>query len=294
MKTYNQVIKELKALESVFGFDPTKLEQGSEEWKQMKLGVISASNAYKVLKDPSSATYRTYMAELVGQIATREFPEISARPLEWGKNNELAARSIYEFETGLDFKEVPFIFKDSSLRYGCSPDSYGEIGVELKCPYTTKVFINFACHGIIKPEYIDQCQFSMWVTGAHKWHFANYDPRMMVKQFHYVIIDRDPQRMRMFDEAVPQFVWEMDCALHKLGIKFGHQWHVDLPEFPHEESMQMIERPANWKKEEARKQVDMFNPSMVTEEQIKKANAIKAKKMKSVKDVKFKIGQGVD
>lgn len=226
MKTLEQIKKELDALEEIFGFNPNTIEQGSPEWLQMKLGVMSASNAHKIIAGAKTATRMSYLSELVAEIATREKPEISAKPLEWGKENELAARSIYEFETGYKIKELPFIFKDESLRVGISPDGYGEIGLELKCPYTSKVFIDFACLGIIKNEYKAQCQFSMWVTGATQWHFANFDPRSTCKQFHYTTLERDEKMMKKFDECVPECIEQMDEMLAKLGIEYGYQWHA--------------------------------------------------------------------
>lgn len=228
MKTLKQVQKELSELKDIFGFNPNEVEQGSSEWLHMKLGVISASNISRALSKKGSATRDGYMAELVAQIATREKPEINARPLEWGKENELAARSIYEFEMDTEFKQVPIIFKDKSMRCAVSPDGYGERPLELKCPFSSRVFIEFVCSEKIKKEYIDQCQYSMWVTNANFWDFANYDPRMTKKQFHCVTIERDEKKMKEFDEKIPEFISEMDEMLSKLGIEFGYQWHKNI------------------------------------------------------------------
>lgn len=229
MKTLKEIESNLKALEgTVFEFNPYEVEQGSPEWRSMKLGVISASNVAKVLAGKTTATRENYMCDLVAQIATREMPEIKAAPLDWGKQNELAARSIYEFERGHEVIEVPFIYKDASMRCGISPDGYGTKGIELKCPFTSTVFIQFACADKIKPEYIKQCQFSMWVTGAEVWDFANFDPRSEIKQFHCVEIERDEKLMKKLDEAVPEFISDMDKMLDKLGIRFGFQWHFDF------------------------------------------------------------------
>jgi len=196
----------------------------------MKLGVISASNASKILLGRGGKTTKTrdgYINELVGQILTREMAFISGRPLDWGHENELAARKIASFETGIEIHEVPVIFKDDSLRCLCSPDGYGERPIEIKCPWTTQVYINFLCRGEIKPEYIDQVQYSMWVAGAESWTFANYDPRMSVKPFHSVLIERDEKIMARFDNEVPIFINEMDEMLAMAGVKFGHQWHKE-------------------------------------------------------------------
>lgn len=225
MKTIDEIRKELKSFESKLGFNPNDVGQGSLEWQTMKLGVGSASNADAFLAGKTTAKRLGYMAELVSQVATGIFPEINAKALSWGHDNEDAARSAYEFSTGEIVKEVPFIYKDESMRVGCSPD--GKLltkGLELKCPFSTRTFIEFLTSDKVKPEYIKQCQFSMWVTGADQWDFANYDPRMKKNMLHIITLDRDEKMMASFNDAVPQFMSEMDLMLKKIGIEFGEQW----------------------------------------------------------------------
>jgi hypothetical protein len=122
--------------------------------------------------------------------------------------------------------ETPFIYANADMRYGCSPDGIADeqSGVEIKCPFTTKVYLDFLLNEEIKPEYIDQVQFSMFVTGLPYWHFANYDPRMKVKSFHVVTIERDEAKMKTFEDAVGQMTYDMDKLLERMGLKFGDQW----------------------------------------------------------------------
>ena len=124
--------------------------------------------------------------------------------------------------------EVPaFIYKDEGKRFGISPDGLivgKKIGLELKCPFTTKVFVEFATCDKIKKEYIEQCQYSMWCTDYEGWYFANYDPRMKSKNLHHVLIERDPVFMKKYDLAAEKFVEDMDVMLKKLDMKFGNQW----------------------------------------------------------------------
>jgi len=173
-----------------------------------------------------------YMAELVGQIATGLPPEeMNFKQCEWGKEYEDAARAFFEIEMGLDVEVPAFIYKDEDKRCGISPDGLivGEykgkkVGLELKCPFTTKVFIEFVTCDKIKNEYIEQCQFSMWVTGYDAWFFANYDPRVKTKNLHYILIDRDQSYMDKYDRAYIEFKKDMDLMLSKLNLQFGEQW----------------------------------------------------------------------
>jgi hypothetical protein len=231
---FNYELYKIKAekQKKVFGFNPTDIAQGSDEWKWIKLGVISASNVHKVLINGKGRT--TYMRELIAQVATAEMPEISSRHLEWGKNNELAARSAFEFSTGLNVYEVPFVFKElkidcplSNYRVGVSPDGLiaGESkGLELKCPSNSTVFLDFVLDGTIKKEYIAQCQFTMWALGLDSYYFACYDPRMRGKMFHKVELVPDKKMFNKFDIEIPRFIKEFDQELSQLGIIFGSQW----------------------------------------------------------------------
>lgn len=169
-----------------------------------------------------------YMAELVGQIVTGLLPdEMSFKQCEWGNDHEDSARALFELELGVDVEVPAFIYKDDTKRCGVSPDGLivgKKIGLELKCPFTTKVFVEFAACDKIKKEYIEQCQYSMWVTGYEGWYFANYDPRIKTKNLHWVLIDRDQAYMDKYDLAFVNFTKDMDVMLDKLDMKFGDQW----------------------------------------------------------------------
>lgn len=169
-----------------------------------------------------------YMAELVAQIATGLIPEqMSFKQCEWGHEHEDQARAFFELEHGVDVTVPAFIYRDKEKRFGISPDGLitgTKIGLELKCPFTSKVFVEFATCDKIKKEYIEQCQYSMWVTGYEGWYFANYDPRITTKKLHWVLIKRDQAFMDKYDEAEVNFIRDMDSMLGKLDLKFGQQW----------------------------------------------------------------------
>lgn len=200
-------------------------EQGSEEWIVSKLGVISASNISCVLAKKGTATREGYISELVAQVATGEMAEISGPALRWGKEQEQSARSAYEFSTGSTVSAVGFIYgKDK--RTGCSPDGIiGDTkGLEIKCPYTSKVHVDFLAMEKIKLEYIYQVQFSMWITGIEEWDFCSFDPRFKKQLLKIHSIKRDAEMMKRFDDEVPSFISEMDVVIKKIGLRFGEQW----------------------------------------------------------------------
>lgn len=207
-----------------------KLEQGSQEWLKARLGVITASCAYDLLPSKKGGGFKqarqTYMNELIAEVCTGTCEELSAKPLEWGKVNEIAARAAYQFEANEVIQDGGFIYGHDK-RVGCSPDGLivgKNKGLELKCPYSSRTHIDFILDGKIKDEYLTQCQWSMWVAGFDEWAFASFDPRMKKQMIHVQIIERDLEMMTLFNEIVPQFISEMDEKLKKIGIEYGSQW----------------------------------------------------------------------
>ena len=202
------------------------ITQGSEEWMKMKLGVISASNVHKAIAKKGTETRDGYMSDLIGQIATREMPQIDGPALRWGKENEDSARSAYEIVTGYDIEEVSFIYGPDK-RTGVSPDGLSnkrQRGLELKCPFTTKVHIDFLLMDKVKIEYQYQVQFCLHVTNLEIWDFASYDKRMIKNQIKIIPIERDEKIMERFKNDIGEFIIDMDKALQRLDIEFGSQW----------------------------------------------------------------------
>lgn len=207
--------------------------QGTEEWLRARLGVITASRAHDLLPNARTKTFqykearKSYMYELIGEVCTGYSEELNARALQWGKDNEDAAIAAYEFATGHEVEKIGLVYKDESKRCGASADfkiKGKNHGGENKCPITPKVHIDFVLGGEIKPEYISQVQFGLWVTGWDAWDFTSYHPRMRSKMVHFVTIERDAEMMKYFDEEIPRFIKEMDAELKKIGIPFGSQW----------------------------------------------------------------------
>lgn len=221
------------------GFDVSKIEQGSDEWKKCRLACITASRIGDILTEPRakkdkdagalSGMAETYMMELIAEVCTGAIPdEIPARPLLWGKKNEAAARMLFEFENDLTTIQPAIYYKDESMRCACSPDgmcSDGR-GLELKSPYTSSQYVRFRLGGLnaVKSEYMAQVQYSMWVTGCDQWWFSNYDPRMLRENMHSIVIDRDNEFHDAFDLKIPRFISAMDEKLDELGFKWGAQW----------------------------------------------------------------------
>jgi hypothetical protein len=246
-------IQELKDLSHLFPFDPSTVEQTTDDWHILRMGCFTASNAKHLLSTkrgtkttnygtdytiapPSTQGRKTYMSDLVAKIGAPCIPEdILAKPLEWGRENEPLARDAYEALTFNTVSELPFVYKDKTMRYGSSPDGIGmpakgkPRGLELKSPWSDSVFIQFATQDKLKHEERHQCQFNMWCSDLDVWDCAKFDPRMVnCKKLHMIEVERDPIAMELFDEAMELFSAEMDVMLDKLGMEFGQQWEYFL------------------------------------------------------------------
>lgn len=231
MKTLKKINNLLTKFEKVYDYDLKDATQGSIDWFNIKLGVISASNASKVVAKSTSQTRSTYMNELIAQICTGYSKDINTKYMDWGHQHEDAARASYEFETGKKIVEVPFVFKDDSFREGCSPDGLVQVGkkltsgLEIKCPYTTEVFIDFLVNEAIKPEYKWQLQYTMRVLECEVYEFGQFDPRMNATTSKFREIESDEKMQKTLNDAVPQFISEMNIKLKAIGIEFGSHWH---------------------------------------------------------------------
>lgn len=226
MKSIESIRSTLAAFEKKFGLPAADGSQGGEIWLKTKLGVLSSSNSSKIIAKIDSETRATYMADLVAQVCTGISEEINSRHMDWGKINEDAARSSYEFETGHTVTQIPFVFKDENFREGCSPDGFvtDKKGAEIKCPYNSENYIKFLVNDTIKADYEKQCQFTLRIVEADEWDFVQFDPRMRKSPMKIVTVERDLKMQKTFDDAVPQFISDMDKMLEKIGIKFGEQW----------------------------------------------------------------------
>lgn len=253
------------------GFDPSKVEQGSDEWLYGRLGVITASEACKVFKRnrvsvprdkaavtavadkffkqgiiteeqktkligrPSKAVgsysdeRKGYMLNLVSEVITGQSPSAKSKQMDYGHEHEPLAREAYEAKTFSVVKESGLIFMDDSMRCGVSLDGQpsANTAIEIKCPYTTPVHLDTLLNGKIKPEYVTQMQFQMWVAGLDKVDFCSFDPRIggdPSNRLCVIEVEPDQAVFDTFEIEIPKFIEEMDFILDKLGFKFGDQW----------------------------------------------------------------------
>lgn len=192
------------------------IEQGSEAWKQLRCGKVTASRVADVVaktKTGVSAMRGNYMAELLVERLTGLPTEgyVSAE-MKWGTENEPDARAAYEFHADVEVALAAFVPHPSITMAGASPDGYiGDLGlVEIKCP-NTSTHIETLLGQAVPAKYLTQMQWQMACTGRQWCDFVSFDPRMPESMRLFIRrIPRDQSRIDELQTDVVNFLMELD------------------------------------------------------------------------------------
>ena len=179
----------------------TDLIQGSEEWRDARCGLLTASEMKLIVtpsfKTASNEKERSHLYELLAQRITRYVePSYVGDDMLRGWQDEIDARNLYS-EKYAPIQEVGFVTNDKwGFTIGCSPDGLvGEDGVvEFKSrrqKFQIETIIN-APGDIIPIDYILQVQTALLVTERDWLDFGSFSgglPMVMVR----VLPDRQVQ-----------------------------------------------------------------------------------------------------
>lgn len=197
-------------------------DQGSPDWFAARAGIVTASEFQTLLMKGKgggeSATRRTYMRKLAGEIITGEPMEsFTNAHMERGKVMEQEARDLYAFMTDAEPVQVGFI---KSGRKGASPDSLvgdnGGLEIKTRLPH---LMIELLESGEVPSEHVAQIQGGMWVAEREWWDFVAYWPKLplFVKRVY-----RDESYIKALAAAVDQFNDELDAIVARIR-EYGSQ-----------------------------------------------------------------------
>lgn len=192
--------------------------QGSEEWFEAKLGIVSASNFSKVLN--KGAGRGLYMRKLIAERLTGLREEgYHDKNMDNGNETEAEARKYYETAYDCEVKQAGFVLRDDDV--GCSPDGLiGEEGsIEIKCPLSSTHVFNILS-GKMPTEYIPQVQGLLWVTGRQWCDFISFDPKVVSRPVSVVRIERDVEYIIKLAAKVNVFVKELKETVDKIKGDF--------------------------------------------------------------------------
>jgi hypothetical protein len=157
------------------------VEQNSEEWARLRLGIPPASCFSTVLakgKDGgASTTRRTYLMKLAGEVLTAEPAENYANGhMQRGHEMEGSARDLYAFTRDVEPEQIGFITNHGA---GCSPDALvgdnGLLEIKSKLPH---LHIEALLRDGIPPEHKAQCQGQLWIAEREWLDLTIYWPKL--------------------------------------------------------------------------------------------------------------------
>ena len=200
------------------------LEQGSDEWKQARLGHVTASNMAEVMskgKGTAEAVGRyKYKVRLVAERLTMTAGEsYTNAAMQWGIEQEQFACIAYEAQKETFVDKIGFVLHPDIKWLGVSPDRIvGNEGlIEVKCPNTT-THLDYLFENKVPAEYYKQIQCQLWVTGRQWCDFVSYDPRLPKRnQLLIVRTERDEKLIAEMKTETEKFLAEVETLIIKLG-----------------------------------------------------------------------------
>ena len=191
--------------------------QGSQEWVDIKLGVVSTSKFSQVLnkKTGRGLFMRKLAAERLTGVQQVSYTD---KNMEDGLGLEGLAREYYEGLKNCSVEQVGFIKRDDWV--GSSPDGLvGSDGqIEIKCPIPS-THIDNILRARMPTCYIPQVQGQLWVS-ERKWcDWISYCPAVKDRPFFSTRILRDEEYInKKLAVEVIMFVNELKAMIEKLTV----------------------------------------------------------------------------
>ena len=192
------------------------IEQGTEEWLNIRLGRVTGSRVADVMatiKSGESASRKNYRIELVCERLTGKRGETYINyHMERGTTLEPVARSLYETKTGNFVSQIGFAHHPSIEMSGASPDGLTDCGnlIEIKCP-TAANHIETVLSGKSPSKYYPQMQWQMACTGSEWCDFVSYCPDVGEELALFITrVPRDNEFIADAEKQVSAFLSEVD------------------------------------------------------------------------------------
>lgn len=185
------------------------MEQGDTEWFEARAGIPTASMFQAVISkgqgSKPSKTRETYMLKLLGERLTGELQEgITNAHLERGKIMEAEARTMYEFQSDNEAKEIGFIRNGDK---GCSPDAViddnGMLEIKTKLPHLQ---LSVLLKNELPSDHKAQVQGQLMVAEREWCDFVSYWPKLPL----FIIrVNRDEEYITDLSDKIDIFNEEM-------------------------------------------------------------------------------------
>jgi len=192
--------------------DVTDVQQGSEEWKTLRLGKITASRVSQVM----GKSRQNFLAIIAAERISKQAESFTNAAMQWGIDTEPFAREAYEARNGIKVVQVGFCLHPTIKDAGASPDGLvGDDGlIEIKCP-NTSTHVGTLIDQKAPTKYIPQMQFQMACTGRQWCDFVSFDPRIE-QSFFQIRVERDNEYIEKMEKEVSEFLEEVDRLVNQI------------------------------------------------------------------------------
>lgn len=194
------------------------MEQGTQEWFEVRAGIVTASRAKDLMAEGQGKTRLAYMYQLIGEVMTGEPVQVfkGNEHTERGTLLEPVARKLYCERTKSKVVETGFIRNyDDNGGAGYSPDGLvgndGAVEIKTRLAHIQAELLDT---GKIPRDAMLQMQFGLWVADLHWCDYVSYCQGMplFVERVYPDLELQDKIKNKLFD-----FYSEMNAKLEKLA-----------------------------------------------------------------------------
>jgi putative phage-type endonuclease len=198
------------------------IEQGSIEWKQARLGRVTASRVADVIaktKTGVSASRANYEAQIICERLTGVVVEgYTNAAMQHGIDTEPQARAAYEFMRNVDVVLAEFVEHPRVPMSGASPDGFvGDDGLlEIKCPQQAG-HLETLLTNKVPAKYVTQIMWQLAVTERKFCDYVSFNPtfpphlQLFVQRVH-----RDEAIISELEREVLAFLADVDRKVSQL------------------------------------------------------------------------------
>lgn len=189
------------------------IEQGTLEWKQLRLGKFTASRFAKLMGNKSTKGYQDEIYRVAYEKKTGNVVESYVNSsMQRGTELEPIARTAYENLKNVFVDEVPFIELNEWV--GVSPDGLiDDKGMlEIKCP-EWNTHIDYLVGGKLPTLYKWQVQGQLWVAKRDWCDFFSYHPDLEPL---LIRVKRDEKLIKQLEERVNEAIEEVKIVMEKI------------------------------------------------------------------------------
>lgn len=206
--------------------EANKLQTGEAfgHWMNDRTGKLTASrmaSAMAFLKTGKEASERRKLKiEILAERLTGNIvPKYVTQEMQWGIDQEPAAKAAFENRTGLIVSDIGFVDHPRINLLGASPDGIVSDGclIECKCP-STGTMLSWILDAKIPEEYVPQMTLQSACTGKDVW-FCAFDPRLPEKQSLFVRkFSPTPEQIAEIEESAEKFLAEVETMFQILTL----------------------------------------------------------------------------